>query len=106
MKLRSRSGARFIPDAATIQKILAMLPVSTYEPGEMVITAGETAGKLLFLRQGLVEVVKAGRQIARISEPGAVIGELAVLLHHPFHTADVRALERSEFNVADAGLAC
>ena len=37
-----------------------MLPVSTYEPGEMVIAAGETTGKLLFLRQGVVEV--AGKE--------------------------------------------
>src|SRR5215471_18329723 len=96
-----RSRAPFIPNAATIRKSLAMLPVSTYEPGEMVITAGETTGKLLLLRQGSVEVVKAGTQVARISEPGAVFGELAVLLDQP-HTADVRALERSAFTIADA----
>src|SRR5215213_7270487 len=90
-----------IPDAATIQKSLAMLPISTYEPGEMVIAAGATTGRLLLLRQGVVEVVREGTQIARISEPGSVFGELAVLLDKP-HTADVRALERSEFNVADA----
>ena len=65
------------------------------------ISAGATTGKLLFLRQGEVEVVREGTQIARISEPGSVFGELAVLLDKP-HTADVRALERSEFNVADA----
>jgi CRP/FNR family transcriptional regulator, cyclic AMP receptor protein len=90
-----------IPDAAKIQKSLAMLPISTYEAGEMVIAAGATTGKLLLLRQGVVEVVREGTQIARISEPGSVFGELAALLDKP-HTADVRALERSEFNVADA----
>ena len=89
-----------IPDVATIQKSLAMLPISTYEPGEMVIATGATTGKLLLLRQGVVEVVREGTQIARISEPGSVFGELAVLLDKP-HTADVRAVERSEFHVAD-----
>jgi CRP/FNR family transcriptional regulator, cyclic AMP receptor protein len=89
-----------IPDAATIQKSLAILPISTYEPGEMVIAAGATTGRLLLLRQGVVEVIREGTQIARISEPGSVFGELAILLGKP-HTADVRALERSEFNVAD-----
>ena len=44
---------------------------------------------------------KREARIARISEPGAVFGELAVLLDQP-HTADVRAVERSEFSVADA----
>ncbi len=78
-----------------------MLPVSRYEPGEMVIAAGATTGKLLLLRQGVVEVVRDGTQIARISEPGSIFGELAILLDKP-HTADVRAVERSEFHVADA----
>src|SRR6476660_10159819 len=95
-KLGSRSGASFIPDAAAIQESLAILPVSTYEVGETVIAAGETSGKLLFLRQGVVEVAKEGTRVARISEPGAVFGELAALLGQS-HTADVRALERSEF---------
>jgi mannose-6-phosphate isomerase-like protein (cupin superfamily) len=73
----------------------------TYDVGETVIAAGETTGKLLFLRQGLVEVAKEGTPIARISELGAVFGELAALLDQP-HAADVRAVERSEFSVADA----
>lgn len=90
-----------IPDAAKIQKSVAMLPVARYEPGEMVIAAGATTGKLLLLRQGVVEVVRDGTQIARISEPGSIFGELAILLDKP-HTADVRAVERSEFHVADA----
>jgi CRP/FNR family cyclic AMP-dependent transcriptional regulator len=90
-----------IPDAATLQKHLAMLPTATYQPGEMVIAAGTTTGKLLLLRQGVVEVVREGTRIAKITESGSVLGELAVLLDRP-HTADVRALEHSEFNVADA----
>ena len=65
------------------------------------IAAGATTGKLLLLRQGVVEVVRDGTQIARISEPGSIFGELAILLDKP-HTADVRAVERSEFHVADA----
>ena len=65
------------------------------------IAAGATTGKLLLLRQGVVEVVRDGTQIARISEPGSIFGELAILLDKA-HTADVRAVERSEFHVADA----
>ena len=90
-----------IPDVASFQKSVATLPISTYEPGEMVIAAGATTGKLLLLRQGVVEVAREGTQIARVSEPGSVFGELAVLLDRP-HTADVRAVERSEFSIADA----
>ena len=39
-----------------------------------------------------------------MSEPGAVFGELSALLDPP-HSADVRALEKSEFHVADAATA-
>ncbi len=91
-----------IPDAVTFQKSLAALPLSTYEAGEIVLAAGSTTQRLLVLRQGVVEVLREGTQIAKVSEPGAVFGELSALLDKP-HTADVRALERSEFSVADAG---
>lgn len=90
-----------IPDPAAFRKSLASLPVLTFEPGETVLAAGSTTGQLLILRQGVVEVVRDGLQIATVSEPGAVFGELAVILDKP-HTAGVQALERSEFHVAKA----
>ena len=58
-------------------------------------------GRLLILKEGAVEVLKEGVQIAAVTERGAVFGELSVLLDQP-HTADVRALEVSQFHVADA----
>ncbi len=91
----------FIPDLAAFKKSLASLPVATFEPGQTVLAAGSTTGQLFILRQGLVEVVRDGLQIATVSEPGSVFGELAVILNKP-HTADVRAIERSEFHVANA----
>src|SRR5262249_9626782 len=93
-----------VPDAARVtafQNSLADLPISTYQPGQIVLEAGSTTGQLLVLRQGVVQVIREGSEIATVSEPGAVFGELAILLDKP-HTADVRALERSEFSVADA----
>lgn len=90
-----------IPDAAAFKKSLASLPVKTFEPGEAVLAAGSTTGQLFILRKGVVEIVRDGLQIATVSEPGAVFGELAVILNKP-HTADVRALERSELHVAKA----
>lgn len=90
-----------IPDLAAFRKGLDSLPVTTFEPGESVLAAGSTTGKLFILRQGVVEVVRDGLQIATVSEPGAVFGELSIILDKP-HTADVRAVERSEFHVAKA----
>jgi CRP/FNR family transcriptional regulator, cyclic AMP receptor protein len=91
----------FIPDLAAFKKSIASLPVTTFEPGQTVLAAGSRTGNLFILRQGVVDVVRDGLHIATVSEPGAVFGELAVILDKP-HTADVRAVERSEFHVVKA----
>jgi len=90
-----------IPDADEFRDGLTRLPILKFQPGEMVIAAGSTTGRLLVLRQGAVEILRDGIQIARVSESGAIFGELAALLNKP-HTADVRAIEESEFSIADA----
>lgn len=90
-----------IPDATTLQTKLQSLPLVSYGPGETVFTEGERTGRLLILKNGTVSVSKGGTEITQVTEPGAVFGELSVLLDQP-HTADVRALEASEFHVADA----
>jgi CRP-like cAMP-binding protein len=90
-----------VPDALTFEERLADLPVTQYSAGEDVLTAGSRTERLLVLKSGTVEVVKDGVQIAKVSTPGAVFGELSVLLDQP-HSADVRALEESEFHIADA----
>jgi CRP/FNR family cyclic AMP-dependent transcriptional regulator len=90
-----------IPDIAVFQRKLAGFPLATYQAGETVLAAASTTGRLLILRQGAVAVVKEGVEIAKVTEPGAVFGELSVLLDQP-HTAEVRALEASQFHVADA----
>jgi CRP/FNR family transcriptional regulator, cyclic AMP receptor protein len=88
-------------DMAVFQRKLATLPLVTYRAGETVLSAASKTGRLLILKEGAVAVVKEGVEIARVAEPGAVFGELSVLLNQP-HTADVRALEASQFHVADA----
>jgi CRP/FNR family transcriptional regulator, cyclic AMP receptor protein len=90
-----------IPDSTVFQRTLATLPLETYERDETVIAAGSKTGRLLILRKGAVAIVKDHTEIARVAEPGAVFGELSVLLDQP-HTADVCALEVSQFHVADA----
>lgn len=90
-----------IPDNAIIQKSLAALPLVTYQAGETVIAEGSRTGRLLILKKGAVAILKEDTQIAKVSEPGAVFGELSILLDQP-HTASVCAVERSHFHVADA----
>jgi CRP/FNR family transcriptional regulator, cyclic AMP receptor protein len=88
---------------AALAKTLAALPTATYGAGEAVLTAGSKTGQLLILKSGTVAILKGSIEIARVSESGAVIGELSALLDQP-HTADVRSLEDSQFYVADAAL--
>src|SRR6516162_6647528 len=90
-----------IPDSAVVEKRLGDLPLATYQAGENVLTAGSRTGRLLILKKGAVVVVKGTIEIAKVAEPGAVFGELSALLDQP-HSADVRALETSQFHVADA----
>jgi CRP-like cAMP-binding protein len=92
-----------IPDKAVFQNTLADLPIVTYQAGETVIADGSKTGRLLILRKGNVAILKEDTEIAKVAEPGAVFGELSILLDQP-HTADVRALESSQFHVADAAV--
>jgi CRP/FNR family transcriptional regulator, cyclic AMP receptor protein len=90
-----------IPNISIFRSKLAGFPIATYQAGETVVTAASTTGRLLILKKGAVAVLKEGVEIATVTQPGAVFGELSVLLDQP-HMADVRALEVSQFYVADA----
>jgi CRP/FNR family transcriptional regulator, cyclic AMP receptor protein len=87
-----------VPNAVAFQRRLEGLPVRKCQAGETLLSAGTATGRLLILKSGAVEVLKDGVQLAEVSAPGAVFGELAL---QP-HTADVRATQQSEFHVADA----
>jgi CRP/FNR family cyclic AMP-dependent transcriptional regulator len=88
-------------DTGIWEKRLAALPLESYGAGETVFAEGTRTGRLLILKSGEVAIVKGGTEIARVAEPGAVLGELSALLDQP-HGADVRTLQASEFHVADA----
>jgi CRP/FNR family cyclic AMP-dependent transcriptional regulator len=90
-----------IHDHEAWQSKLAALPVAGYDAGETVFAEGTKTGRLLILKSGAVSIFKGDIEFAQVAEPGAVFGELSALLDAP-HSADVRALEKSEFHVADA----
>ena len=74
--------------------------------GTEVIHEGGNTGHLLVLIEGRIEVVRGDTVVAVITEPGAVFGEMSVLLELP-HTATVRAASDSviyEFDDAAAFL--
>ena len=88
---------------ADFQKRLAAFPLATYSAGETVFAAGSKTGLLMILKKGAVAIVKEAIEIATVTEPGAVFGEMSALLDQP-HTAEVRALEASQFHVVNAAM--
>jgi len=71
-----------------------------FAAGEVILEQDENSGVLLVLVEGSVEVVKDGVPVAKASQPGAVFGELSVLLGVN-HTATVRAVQPCIFHVIE-----
>lgn len=74
--------------------------------GTLVLHEGSKTGHLFVLLEGRLEVIKGDAVVAVLSEPGAMLGEMSVLLDQP-HTATVRAASDSvvyEFDDAAAFL--
>jgi CRP/FNR family transcriptional regulator, cyclic AMP receptor protein len=65
-------------------------PLKSVSAGGLVIREGETTGRLFVLVSGRLEIVKGKTVVATILEPGAIVGEMSLLLDQP-HTATVRA---------------
>ena len=75
-------------------------PLRSFAEGEPVISQATATGRLLFLRAGVVDVALEDVFIARVTEPGAVFGEVSFLLEQP-HGAAVIAAEAARFHVVE-----
>jgi CRP-like cAMP-binding protein len=70
--------------------------------GDLIIHEGGRTGRLYILVEGRVEVVRGDVLVASIAEPGAIFGEMSVLLDQD-HTAAVRAAsDTTVYEIADA----
>jgi CRP/FNR family transcriptional regulator, cyclic AMP receptor protein len=74
----------------SILDICTGLPRREFGPGTVLLSEGETSGRLYVLAEGSVEVLRGDTQVAIVEEAGSVFGEMSVLLKRP-HTATVRA---------------
>jgi CRP-like cAMP-binding protein len=83
---------------SAILEALRGYPTRQFAAGEAVLTEGERTGLLYILAEGAVNVVKGDVSVATASEPGAIFGDLSVLLGIP-HTASVFATRPSTFYV-------
>jgi CRP-like cAMP-binding protein len=69
-------------------------------PGMALIEQGGKTGQLYVLRDGRLEVTRDGKHVTTIKTPGAVIGEMSVLLDQP-QSASVVAVTEVEYFVID-----
>lgn len=104
-----RRGAKLgrHPREAAVANFLTFVksqPVRVLEPGESLVETGEANGELYVLQSGKLSVVRDGVEIARITEPGSLIGEMSVLLGID-HSATVRAIGPAEVRVVERAIA-
>jgi CRP/FNR family cyclic AMP-dependent transcriptional regulator len=76
------------------------LPTRNLKAGEVLISQGTKTGLVYLLQYGKVEVLHDDRQLCTVSEPGAIFGELAVILKSN-HQATVRAVSDTTFLVVN-----
>jgi CRP/FNR family cyclic AMP-dependent transcriptional regulator len=78
--------------------------LQVFRPGAVLILEGEQTGALYVLKSGHLQVTRAGVPVADVDQPGAVLGEIGVLLGTP-HSASVQAVAASEVYVIEDAVA-
>ena len=76
----------------TLLELVQELPRRQYDTEDVILDERKKLGFLAVLESGSVEIVRQGAEIARVMSPGAILGEVSMLLDRP-HMATVRALE-------------
>jgi CRP-like cAMP-binding protein len=82
-------------DADTQRAVLAIcdgLPEMRFAPGNTLVQEGPGSGRMFILKSGEVEVLRGETVVSSSHEPGAIFGEMSVLLHTG-HGATVRAVD-------------
>ncbi len=77
-------------------------PEITFETGAELLAAGKKTGRLYVLTDGEVAIVRNGIEIAIVGTPGAVFGELSLLLDQP-HNANVIARRPTRARLIEDG---
>ena len=73
-----------------------------FPAGHQLIRQGGRSGTLYVLKSGELEVTRDGTFISSVNRPGAIFGEMSVLLERP-HSATVKAISDVEvYIIADA----
>ncbi len=74
-----------------------------FPSGSVLLEQGTQTGKLIVLKEGELEVTRDGKFISSTRSPGAIFGEMSLLLEKP-HTATVSAVTDVECYVIEDAL--
>ncbi|MGH7341907.1 MAG: cyclic nucleotide-binding domain-containing protein, partial [Candidatus Rokuibacteriota bacterium] len=98
--VQTRGGLVYAAAMEDILQVCAGSTERTIPAGATILADGERAGVLYVLIEGEIEVLKGDYRLHAISKPGAVFGEISVLLDAP-HTATARTTLPSRFYVIE-----
>lgn len=76
------------------------LPATRFDAGVDLLVEGETTGRLYILIDGEVEVLRGDTRVMITNTPGAILGEMSILLDTP-HTATVRTVSPATMYVVE-----
>lgn len=79
-------------------------PVREFAAGEVLLEEGRSGTELFVLVEGKVAVMRGAVEVARVSDPGALFGEMSVLLQRPFSASVVAKSDVRAHHVADASV--
>ena len=79
------------------------LQIKEFDTNTTILEDGGNTNKIYFLIEGEVVVEKNEVEINVVSEPGAIFGEMSILLNLP-HMATVKTTVPSKFYVSENGL--
>ena len=82
----------------------AHLPEISFAPGDVIVREGGAAGPIWVLVSGALQVRKGGERVNTVTRPGALVGEISLLLGSVF-SATVQAAEPSLMRHAADGRA-
>lgn len=73
------------------------------EPYRMILEEGTRSNRIFVLIDGSVVIERDGIEVSEVNEPGAIFGEMSVLLDQP-HMATVKTASACSFYIAENGI--
>jgi CRP-like cAMP-binding protein len=89
-------------DPAFIRALLNRLRPTVCLPNELIVTQGDAAREMFFLRRGVLSILEAGEEGGDIYlEEGSIFGESALLSSMTVRTHSVKALSHCDLLILD-----